>query len=81
MCIRDRNDAAHYAGELIAAGTETHVSGVPAYTTLGYFNDPVLNTFLRYGDQEVARIVFHELAHQIVYVKGDTCLLYTSRCV
>lgn len=68
----DQNDANRYAGELIAAGTETHVSGVPAYTTLGYFNDPVLNTFLRYGDQEVARIVFHELAHQIVYVNGDT---------
>lgn len=68
----DQNEATRYAGELVAAGTETHVSGVPAYTTLGYFNDPVLNTFMRYGDQEVARIVFHELAHQIVYVKGDT---------
>lgn len=68
----DQNDATRYAGELIAAGSETHVSGVPAYTTLGYFNDPVLNTFLRYGEQEVARIVFHELAHQIVYVNGDT---------
>ena len=68
----DQNNATRYAGELIAAGSETYVSGVPAYTTLGYFNDPVLNTFMRYGDQEVARIVFHELAHQIVYVKGDT---------
>ncbi len=68
----DPNDATRYASALIAAGTETHVSGVPAYTTLGYFNDPVLNTFLRYGDQEVARVVFHELAHQIVYVDGDT---------
>jgi predicted aminopeptidase len=68
----DQNDANSYASELIAEGTEILVSGVPAYTTLGYFNDPVLNTFLRYGDQEVARIVFHELAHQLVYVKGDT---------
>ena len=67
-----QDDARRYAGELAAAGAETHVGGVPAYTTLGYFNDPLLNTFLRFGDQEVARVVFHELAHQRVYAKGDT---------
>ena len=48
------------------------VYGVPAYSTLGWFDDPVLNTFVRYPDAELARLVFHELAHQLVYVKGDT---------
>lgn len=68
----DQNKAKLYASELISAGADTYVGGVPAYTTLGYFSDPLLNTFLRYGEQEVARIIFHELAHQIVYVKGDS---------
>ena len=68
----DKNDANLYAGELRQAGTDTYVGGVPAYSTLGYFNDPVLNTFLRFGDQEVAHIIFHELAHQLVYAEGDS---------
>lgn len=68
----DQNDAKRYAGELNTAGADTYVGGVPAYTTLGYFNDPLLNTFVRFGDQEIARVVFHELAHQLVYAKGDT---------
>ena len=68
----DQNAARRYADELGAMGADTYVGGVPAYTTLGYFNDPLLNTFLRFGDQEVARVVFHELAHQLVFAKGDT---------
>lgn len=68
----DRNDADRYATELRQTGADTYVRGVPAYSTLGYFNDPVLNTFLRFGDQEVARLIFHELAHQLVYAKGDS---------
>ncbi len=68
----DKNDADRYANELKQAGADTYVGGVPAYSTLGYFNDPVLNTFLRFGDQEVARIIFHELAHQVVFAEGDT---------
>lgn len=68
----DKNDADLYAGDLRQAGADTYVGGVPAYSTLGYFNDPVLNTFLRFGDVEVARIVFHELAHQLVYAEGDS---------
>ncbi len=68
----DQDDARGYARELSTAGADTYVGGVPAYTTLGYFNDPLLNTFVRFGDQEVARVVFHELAHQLVYAKGDT---------
>jgi len=68
----DKNDAELYAGELNEAGADTYVGGVPTYSTLGYFNDPVLNTFLRFGEQEVARIIFHELAHQLVYAEGDS---------
>ncbi len=68
----DKNDADLYASELRQAEADTYVGGVTAYSTLGYFNDPVLNTFLRFGDHEVARIIFHELAHQLVYAEGDS---------
>ncbi|MGA7749493.1 MAG: aminopeptidase [Gallionella sp.] len=68
----DKNDADLYAGKLRQAGADTYVGGVSAYSTLGYFNDPVLNTFLRFGDMEVAHIIFHELAHQLVYAEGDS---------
>ena len=65
-------DARAEAARLAAEGLDVHVSGVPAYSTLGWFDDPVLSTFIRYRDAEVARLVFHELAHQVVYVKDDT---------
>jgi predicted aminopeptidase len=45
---------------------------VPAYSTLGWFSDPVLSTFVGYSDAELARMIFHELAHQVVYAKGDS---------
>jgi predicted aminopeptidase len=48
------------------------VGGVPAYSTLGKFADPVLSTMMRYDDSELAAIIFHELAHQLLYVKNDT---------
>lgn len=65
-------DARAEAARLAAAGEDVHVSGVPAYSTLGYFDDPVLSTFVRWPETELARLVFHELAHQIVYVKDDS---------
>lgn len=68
----DKNNADRFASELSQEGTDTYVAGVPAYSTLGHFNDPVLNTFLRFGDTEVAHIIFHELAHQLVYADGDS---------
>jgi len=61
-----------YAEKLAADGYDVHVSGVPAYSTLGWFNDPVLNTFISHSELELARLIFHELAHQVVYVPGDT---------
>jgi predicted aminopeptidase len=64
--------AQRYAATLAEEGYDVHVGGVPAYSTLGWFDDPVLSTFIQYPEAELARIVFHELAHQTVYVKGDT---------
>jgi predicted aminopeptidase len=59
-----------------AQGHEVNVYGVPAYSTLGYLNwaggDPLLSTFITYPEGELARLIFHELAHQVLYVKDDT---------
>ncbi|GJL76560.1 MAG TPA: aminopeptidase [Nitrosomonas sp.] len=63
--------AENYADKLRAKGYDVHVSGIPAYSTLGWFVDPVLNTFID-SELELARLIFHELAHQVVYVPGDT---------
>nr|WP_309678660.1 aminopeptidase [Polaromonas sp.] len=64
------------ADRLNAEGLETSVYPVPAYSTLGLMNwaggDPLLNTFIRYPEGELARLIFHELAHQVVYAQGDT---------
>ncbi|OGT00220.1 MAG: hypothetical protein A3F73_01945 [Gallionellales bacterium RIFCSPLOWO2_12_FULL_59_22] len=68
----DRAEAERYAAELRRSGLDAYVGGVSAYSTLGYFSDPVLNTFLRFGDTESARTIFHELAHQLLFVDGDT---------
>ncbi len=61
-----------FARELREQGLDVFVGGVPAYSTLGWFDDPVLNTFINYPEHELARLIFHELAHQVVYVKGDS---------
>ncbi|MDD2809792.1 aminopeptidase [Rhodoferax sp.] len=64
------------AAALRAQGWEVSVYGVPAYSTLGWMNwlggDPLLNTFIHFPDGELARMLFHELAHQVVYVADDT---------
>jgi predicted aminopeptidase len=65
-------DAERFAAEIAAAGHDVHVGGVPAYSTLGWFSDPVLNTFINYPPVELARLIFHELSHQVVYVKDDS---------
>jgi predicted aminopeptidase len=61
-----------FAESLHREGLDVRVSGVPAYSTLGWFDDPVLSTFIDYPDAELARLVFHELAHQIAYAPGDS---------
>lgn len=67
-----REDAERYAAQMRQQGFEAHVGGVPAYSTLGWFADPILSTFIAYPEGDLARLVFHELAHQLLYVKGDT---------
>jgi predicted aminopeptidase len=69
--FREAN-ARRFAAALAARGNDTLVAGVSAYSTLGRFADPVLDTMLRYGDLELVGTIFHELAHQLVYVKNDT---------
>jgi predicted aminopeptidase len=65
-------EARRHAEQLKAEGFDVHVGGVPAYSTLGWFDDPLLSTFIRYPDAQLARLIFHELAHQVVYATSDT---------
>lgn len=64
------------AAQVAQQGYEVNVYPVTAYSTLGFLNwaggDPLLNTFIHYPEGELARLIFHELAHQVVYVKNDT---------
>ncbi len=67
-----RQDATQFAAKLHARGYDTYVAPVAAYSTLGWFDDPVLSTFVFYEEPRLAGLIFHELAHQQVYVPGDT---------
>ena len=60
------------AEKLKKKGYDVAVGGVPAYSTLGNFDDPVLNTMLRWDDVQLVSTLFHELAHQVLYIKDDT---------
>ena len=64
--------AREFAAALAVRGYDVSVDGVPAYSTLGRFADPVLSSMLRYGDDELAATIFHELAHQLLYVRDDS---------
>ena len=64
--------ARRHAARLREEGNDVYLGGVPAYSTLGWFDDPLLSTFIRYSDVQLARLMFHELAHQRIYLKGDT---------
>ena len=72
----DEAQARAQAQVLQAQGLEVRVYGVPAYSTLGWLNwaggDPLLNTFINYPEGELAGLIFHELAHQQLYVPDDT---------
>ncbi len=64
--------ATNYAARLRKKGYDVYVGGVQAYSTLGWFKDPVLNTFIFEPEPDLAEILFHELAHQQVFASGDT---------
>lgn len=65
-------DARADAKRLAASGNDVWIGGVPAYSTLGWFADPILSSMLSWDDDELDGSIFHELAHQLIYVKGDT---------
>ena len=60
------------AEQLRGDGFDVAIGGVPAYSTLGRFADPVLNTMMRWEDADLVATIFHELAHQVLYVKDDS---------
>jgi predicted aminopeptidase len=68
----DKASADRFAAKLAADGFDVHGGGSTAYSTLGYFDDPVLSTMVAGGEPYVASLLFHELAHQQLYIKGDS---------
>lgn len=64
--------AREFASKTQREGNDVYVGGVAAYSTLGWFSDSVLNTVINRDDYRLAGLLFHELAHQVVYVSGDT---------
>jgi predicted aminopeptidase len=64
--------ARDFAAALKAKGRDVVIGGVPAYSTLGHIADPLLNTVIGYGELDLAALVFHELAHQVAYLPGDS---------
>jgi predicted aminopeptidase len=64
--------ARRFAARLLPKGFDVMVGGVAAYSTLGHFNDPVLNTMMGWRDVDLAAIIFHELTHQLLYVPNDS---------
>jgi predicted aminopeptidase len=67
----DPERAQHQAWVLQSAGLETYVGGVAAYSTLGWFADPLLSSFIFRPEPQLAELLFHELAHTMVWVRGD----------
>jgi predicted aminopeptidase len=63
--------ARRFAKDLERRGLDVTVDGVAAYSTLGHFDDPILNTMLGWSDVELASIIFHELTHQMIYLPND----------
>lgn len=64
--------AERYARRLEREGLDVYLGGVSAYSTLGWFRDPVLSSFVHLPEAELAELIFHELAHQVLYVPDDT---------
>jgi predicted aminopeptidase len=65
-------DATAYANELKSEGYDVYVAGAKAYSTLGWFDDPLLNTMMYKSEARRAGIIFHELAHQVLYIDNDS---------
>jgi predicted aminopeptidase len=61
-----------YVAQLKTLGFDTHIGYVPAYSTLGWFDDPVLSSFIDWPDYRLAGLLFHELTHQRLFIDDDT---------
>lgn len=77
ICVEYRayfaeGDARKYAGKLAAQGFDTYVGSVSAFSSLGLLDDPVTSVLVAYPDELLAMVLFHELAHAVLYVKDDT---------
>ena len=68
----EKEKAQREAARLRGDGDDVAVEGAAAYSTLGWFADPILSSMMRWSDDELDGVIFHELAHQLVYVKDDT---------
>jgi len=68
----DRARAEREAKALAEQGDDIAIEGATAYSTLGWFSDPILSSMMRWSDDELDGVIFHELAHQLIYVKDDT---------
>ena len=67
-----KDSAQNFANDLRGEGYDIAFGGVAAYSTLGNFNDPVLSTMMHWDDVDLVAVIFHELAHQVLYIKDDT---------
>ncbi len=67
-----QEDAQRYASKLTGEGLDVHVGAVSAYSTLGWFDDPIFSTFVHRSEARLAGLIFHELAHQILFTADDT---------
>jgi predicted aminopeptidase len=65
-------DAQRYARSLKKENYDVYIGGVSAYSTLGWFDDPVLSTIMRRSETDSAALIFHEVAHKLLYVPGDS---------
>jgi len=68
----DKENAIEHANLLTQQNYDVSVSGIAAYSTLGWFDDPVLNTMLNWREHHLAGLIFHELSHQVLYFKNET---------
>ncbi len=65
-------NALEFANTLTAQGLDATITGASAYSTLGWFDDPVMSSMLKWRDWAIAGIIFHELAHQVIYIPDDS---------
>ncbi len=68
----DENKLEQFKSTLLQQGKDVYVANIPAYSTLGWFDDPVLNTFISWPEYRLAGLMFHELAHQRLYIDNDS---------